>query len=206
MKIAILGASGHGKVVADALLQIQNTNSIVFFDDNFPNVQINGNWPVIGNTIDLIDKHKEFDGVVVAIGNNNIRWNKQKELVAVDAQMMSVLHPKAVISPYAKIGIGVVILAGAVVNAFADVGDACIINSNAVVEHDVKLCNSVHICPGVNVAGGVVIGQESWIGIGSCVKQLLQIGNSVVVGAGSVVVKNIPDHVTVIGSPAKLMR
>lgn len=205
-RIAILGASGHGKVVADALLQMSNTNTIVFFDDSFPVIKMVALWPVVGTTADLVNVCKEFDGVVVAIGNNNIRRNKQLELVTAGAKIITVVHPKAIISPYAVIGSGAVVLAGAVINAFADVGDACVINTNAVVEHDVKLFDAVHICPGANLAGGVIIGYESWIGIGSCVKQLVHIGNKVIVGAGSVVVKNIPDNVTVVGSPAKLMR
>lgn len=206
MRIAVFGASGHGKVVADTLLQMHSALEVVFFDDLYPSVMNNEHWIVAGNTSDLINQGKEFDGVIIAIGNNHVRLSKQIEIESAGMKILSAIHPRAIVSPYAVIGNGAVILAGAVVNAFAVVGKSCVINSNAVVEHDVKLFDGVHICPGANVAGGVIIEEASWIGIGSCIKQLVHIGKNVIVGAGAVVVKNIPDGVTVVGSPAKLMR
>lgn len=201
-KYAILGASGHGKVIADALLKKQVGVDISFFDDAFPKKEMQ-HWPVVGNCKDLVIRANEFEGIVVAIGNNSIRYHKQSELEQNGARIISIIHPSAIVSDFAQIGKGVVVLAGAVINAGAIIGDACIINSNSVVEHDCDLKAAVHISPGANIAGGVSIGIRSWIGIGSSVKQMIRIGNDVIVGAGSVVIKDILDNLVVAGVPAK---
>ena len=206
IKYAILGASGHGKVVADALFQMTNIKDIIFFDDAYPSAKNIGCWSIEGNTQDLIRRQSEFHGAVVAIGNNFIRYAKQLDLVLNGVKIISVVHPKAVVSPFATIDAGTVILAGAIVNSDASVAAACIINSNAVVEHDCKLSEAVHISPGANLGGGVVIGQHAWVGIGSCVRQMVRVGNNVIIGAGSVVVKDVVDNITVVGCPAKAMR
>lgn len=202
-KYAILGASGHGKVVADAIFNFNKDIVILFFDDAFSTIKNNEHWPVEGSFHDLVERIDEFDGVVVAIGNNSIRYEKQRELVAQGAKIISIIHPKAIVSPFTRIGSGVVVLAGAIINAGAMIGDACIINSNAVVEHDCLLQAAVHVSPGANIAGGVTIGFSSWIGIGASVKQLISIGNNVTVGAGAAVINDIADNVTVVGVPAK---
>jgi acetyltransferase-like isoleucine patch superfamily enzyme len=93
-------------------------------------------------------------------------------------------------------------MANAVVNPFCHIGVSCIINTGSTVDHDCKLAEGVHISPGVNLAGGVEVGKNTWIGIGSQVKQLVVIGCDAVVGAGSTVINNVPNFKTVVGSPA----
>lgn len=203
--LAIIGASGHGKVVADAAGTCGLWQSIVFYDDAWPVKKQNGNSEVVGNTQSLLELKKKPD-VIVAIGNNNIRLSKQLEIAAAGFPVATVIHAKATVSVSSVIGQGSVIMAGAVVNSDAILGAACIVNSNAVVEHDCVLADAVHICPGACLAGGVTVGQAGWIGIGASVIQSKTIGNNVMVGAGAAVVTNLPNNVTAVGVPAKIIK
>jgi sugar O-acyltransferase (sialic acid O-acetyltransferase NeuD family) len=204
-KLAILGASGHGKVVADTA-ECCGWQSVEFFDDAWPELQINGAWSVVGDTAALMGRLADFDGVVVAIGNNRIRHAKLLELRAEGAHLVTLVHPAATVSRYAVIGDGTVVFAGAVVNAGARIGTAAILNTSCSIDHDCLLDDAVHISPGARLAGGVQVGDLSWVGIGASVRQLISIGQRVVVGAGSAVVSDIPDDVTVAGVPAQRMR
>lgn len=201
MRLAVLGASGHGKSVADAAME-SGWTELVFFDDRWPALTVNGHWPVIGTTADLLANAPAFDGIVVAIGNCSVRWERHQALVAAGAAMASVIHPRATVSRYAQVGKGAVVLAGAVVNVDAVIGDACIINTGATVDHDCVLGQGVHVSPGAHLAGNVAVGALSWVGVGSAVRQGIGIGAGVMVGAGCVVVKPVPDHATVVGVPA----
>lgn len=205
MKLAILGASGHGKVVADTA-ECCGWQTVEFFDDAWPGLQKNAVWSVVGDSAALMARLADFDGVVVAIGNNCIRYAKLLELQAAGACVVTVVHPGAIVSRYAAIGQGTVIFAGAVVNAKACIGQGAILNTGCSIDHDCALGDAVHISPGARLAGGVYVGDLSWIGIGACVRQLVRIGERVMVGAGSAVVSDIPNDVTVAGVPAKRMR
>ncbi len=201
-KLAILGASGHGKVIADAAL-LSGFDSVVFFDDAWPKLAENGCWSVVGDSAQLLSRCREFDGVIVAIGNNTVRTIKSIALLDAGATLTSVIHPSAVISPFVSIGSGCFIAAGAAVQVDAVIGRFCIVNTNAVVEHDCTLGEAVHISPGAMLAGAVTLGDRTWVGIGACARQLVSIGSDVVVGAGAVVIRSISDSCTVVGNPAK---
>lgn len=200
-KCAILGASGHGKVVAE-IAEMNGYRDVVFFDDRWPSLTSLERWVVVGNTDTLCQVAREFDLTVVAIGNNQVRLQKQQQLSKSGAVFSVLSHPTAVVSTYSSVAEGTVIMANAVLSSYCRVGMSCIINTGATVDHDCHLGDGVHISPGVNLAGGVIVGESSWVGIGSQVNQLIVIGRDAMVGSGSTVINNIPDNETVVGTPA----
>jgi len=204
MKLAIVGAGGHARVVADAALATGLWSEIVFFDDNFPDLTVSGRWEVKGLYSDLTAVLNSFDGVIVGIGNCGVRSRLHGELKQLNANLISVIHPKAVIGVDCLIGSGVAILANAVVNTGTSVGDAVIINTAATVDHDCILGVAAHISPGANLAGQVAVGSGSWVGIGASVKQQITIGSDVIIGAGAAVVTDIADGKIAVGVPAKI--
>ena len=201
-RLAILGASGHGKVVADTAI-LAGWGAVEFYDDRWPELTALGPWPVVGDTTALITAANRIEGAVVAIGANTVRLAKQEALVAAGIRIMTITHPAATVSPHASIGAGSVLFAGAVVNAFATVGEAGIINTGATVDHDCALSEGVHLSPGAHLGGTVRIGRASWIGIGASVRQGIAVGAGVTVGAGAAVVDDIDDNLTVVGVPAR---
>lgn len=203
-RLALLGASGHGKVVADAALA-SGWDHVEFFDDAWPQRTGNGPWMVTGDGAALMARLREFQGVLVSIGDCAVRWEKHQALLAAGAPMVTVVHPAATVSRYATLGRGTVVMAGAVVNIDAVVGEAAIINTGATVDHDCRLRDAAHICPGAHLSGNVHVGRCSWVGVGAAVKQGTRIGEYVVVGAGAVVIEPVPDTRTVVGNPARLL-
>lgn len=203
-RLALLGASGHGKVVADAALA-SGWDAVEFYDDAWPQRERNGPWPVVGDSAALVARLAQYDGVLVSIGDCAIRWEKQQALQAAGARIATVVHPAATVSRHATLGAGTVVMAGAVVNIDAEVGAGGIINTGATVDHDCRLGNAVHICPGAHLSGNVRVGFCSWVGVGAAVKQGALIGDHVIVGAGAVVVAPVADRRTVVGNPARLL-
>ena len=200
--LAVLGASGHGRVVADAALQA-GWNDVVFFDDNTQK-KVNGQL-VKGSFDDLLMSVGAFEGVVVGIGDSRTRLSKMNALLSAGHIIPVIRHPNAYIADDADIKAGTVIFAGAVVQTGCYLGLASIINTGATIDHDCLLANGVHVSPGASLAGGVVVGECSWIGIGSSINQYLTIGSDVIVGAGAAVVSDAPSYVRLVGVPAKIL-
>ena len=200
-RLAILGASGHGKVLAD-IAEYCDWSEVVFFDDAWPSVSSNGHWAVAGTSETLAGCLKEFSGVIVAIGNNAIRAEKLGWLRGLSAPLITLIHPSAIVSRYAQLGVGTVVMPGVVVNVSARFGDGTILNTGCSVDHDCVVGTCAHISPGARLAGGGRVGNQSWIGIGASVKLLITIGDNVIVGAGAAVVSNLPDGSAAVGVPA----
>lgn len=201
-RLAIAGASGHGLVAAD-IAEACGWKHIEFFDDCFPGRTHHHDWPISGTIARLMERKKEFDGFFVAIGNNEIRARVVGLFSDNKANLVTLVHPTAVVSPRSHIGAGSIVMPLAVVNANAFLGVGCILNTACTVDHDCQLGECVHISPGAHIAGAVHIGTGSWIGIGSSIRQCIVIGNGVTVGAGAAVVEDVPDGITVVGIPAK---
>lgn len=201
-KLVIIGAGGHGRVVADAAIT-DGWHSVVFFDDRHPDLIETGEWPVAGNALDLLQRIADFEGIIVGIGNNNARIALHFKLVDLGAQLVTIVHPRVCVSSRTSLSGGCMISAGAVINIGTEIGAASIINTGATVDHDCQIGDGVHIAPGVNLSGNVKIGSRSWIGVGATVRQGVTIGADVTIGAGAVVVSDITDGVTAMGCPAK---
>lgn len=199
--VIIIGASGHGTVIADIVLR-SGDRVLGFLDDNPHAPQTICGFPLLGKTTDFV-RYPEAR-FIIAIGNAAIRRRLSQQMSSV--RWYTAIHPAAVISSLnVTIGEGSVIGAGAVVNPGATVGKHCIVNTNAAVEHDCTLGDYVHISVAAALGGTVTIGDESWIGIGACVRNNLTICPGVTVGAGAAVVKNITEPGTYIGVPARKM-
>lgn len=202
MKLAIFGAGGHGKVVASIALRA-GWKIIEFYDDAWPARTMHSHWPMVGNSESLLANIGNYDGWIVAIGNNRTRLRKIEELEAYNATLVTLIDPDAMVSSFATVGAGTVIVAKSAIQVDCELGRGCIVNTGATVGHDCKLKDAVHVSSGANLAGGVQVGKCSWIGIGSAVKQLVCIGDDVMVGVGSAVVKDVASGQTVVGAPAR---
>ena len=203
-RLAIVGASGHGKVVADTALEY-GWQSLAFFDDGALPRDRFGDWSIVGPTAALLASLSEYAGVVVAIGHNRVRLSKVRELTAAGANVVTLVHPRAYVARDVRLAAGTVVFAGGVVQPGATIGAGVIVNTGATVDHDCVLADGVHICPGAHLAGGVSVGECAWLGIGCVVRQYITIGADVVVGGAAAVMTPLPDGITVVGVPARPM-
>lgn len=194
----LYGASGHSKVIIDILKEHHIAVKAVL--DDAPGSAFIYDVPVMQASQKLFDAS---DVLIVSIGNNAIRKNIAQRL---PVQFYTAIHPSAVVSSKATIGVGTVVMPNAVINAFSKIGDHCIVNSGAVVEHDCVLENYTHVSPGAALAGAVQVGEGSQIGIGACVIQGVTIGKWATIGAGAVIIDNVPDYAVVVGNPGKIIK
>lgn len=198
-QLIIIGASGHGKVVADCAVK-NGYESIIFLDDN-ENVTHCGSYKVFGGCKEI---EKLPGDVIVAIGNSNVRRKLQINIE--ESRLVTLIHPEAVIGEDVKIGIGSIVMAGAVINPGSRLGKGVIVNTSSSIDHDCTVGDFVHIAVGAHLAGSVKVGDNSWVGAGAIVNNNLYICSNCMVGAGAVVVKNIELEGTYIGVPAKRIR
>ena len=196
-RIMIIGGSGHAKVVIDCI-RAAGDEPIGILDDKIPEGSAVLGVPVLGTT----DRWKEFAqyDFIIAIGSNGVRARIAE---AMQVRWYTAVHPRAVMSDYAVLGCGTVVMPGAVINAGAQVGNHCIINTCAVVEHDCRLEDFVHLSPNAALGGTVTIGAGSHIGIGTAVRNNISVCGGCVIGAGAAVVKDITESGTYVGIPAQ---
>lgn len=198
-RLIIIGASGHGKVIADIAEKCGYT-AIAFLDDS-KDAKFCMTYPVIGTT-DQFNKYKDAH-FFVAIGNAKIRENIQNKILENGFHVTTLIHPDAVIASHVSIGIGTVVMAGVIINPESRIGNGCIINTGATVDHDNNIEDFVHISVGSHTAGNVAIGQRSWIGAGAVVSNNVTICADCMIGAGAVVIKDIQQPGTYVGVPVR---
>lgn len=198
-EVIIIGAGGHGKVIADI---VEKKEDIVlgFLDDARQENILQ--YPILGRIDDCINyKDKWF---VIGIGNNSVRKliaEKYREL-----HYYTAIHPSANISTNVKVDAGTCIMAGASVNTSAVIKKHCIINTNAVIEHDCTIEDYVHISPGCAICGTVHIGRAAHIGAGATIINNHNIHEDVIIGAGGVVDRDITESGVYAGVPVKKIR
>lgn len=195
--INLFGASGHAKVVMD-IIAAQNDIVGCLYDDSPHYDEINGKR--VFNAADMIVEGP----LIVSIGSCRIHKFIAERYSHLE--FATAIHPKAIISDTATIGMGTVVMPGAIINADVKIGRHCIINTKASIDHECKIGDYVHIAPGATLSGNIEVGDCSWIGVGACVKQGIKIGQNCMIGAGSVVIKDIPDNVVAYGNPCIVMK
>lgn len=198
MKITILGAAGHGKVVAE-IAKLCGYTEIEFLDDDETKKSC-GPYPVVGKCKEVVPIDND---IFIAIGDNEIRRKFIRRHY--DKRIVSLIHPSAVISENVVIGKGTVVMAGAVINPDTKIGVGCIINTSSSVDHDCKIGDYCHISVGAHLCGTVTIGTKIWVGAGAIISNNINVCDDTFFGAGAVVTKDINESGTYIGVPAKKM-
>jgi sugar O-acyltransferase (sialic acid O-acetyltransferase NeuD family) len=208
--IIIIGASGHAKVIIDIIEKEKKYNIIGLIDEFKETGETILDYKIIGKEKDLpflIKKHSLVGGVI-AIGDN---WIRSKvcgkiKLIEPSFEFVSTIHPSVQIGKNVKIGAGTVIMPGVIINACSLVGTHCILNTNSSLDHDSEMGDFSSLAPNVSTGGNVRIGDFSAISIGATIIHGITIKEQTVIGAGSVVLKNIQDFSVAYGVPASVVK
>ena len=168
-KLLILGAGGFGQTIAEVAELLDNWENISFVDDRWPEQQWLGCYPIVSNIQNLsLIKQQDFEAII-AVGNNQIRQKWQQLLIELGMPLTTIIHPHAVISPSAKIGRGVSIMAGCIVGTKTVIHDGVILNIGTLLDHDVIIEDFCHLSVGVKVAGGKRISQQTFLEVGTII-------------------------------------
>lgn len=202
-RLLILGAGGHGKVIADVAKKMNCWTEIAFLEDN-PAKAEGLPYEIIGR-VEEFDQFLEKYDLMVGIGANERREELQLKLETAGASMATILHPSAILGGNVTIGEGSVVMAGVIINTGTKIGKGCILNTAATIDHENNIEDFVHLSPGVHTAGNVTVRTLTWLGIGSSVIQNITIAKDCMIGAGAVVVKDLKETGIYLGVPAKLI-
>lgn len=203
-ELLIIGANGHGKVVADIAVNLGTYDNILFFDDNEEIKTVLG-FSCKGKVC-LVEQEDRSCHVIVAIGTPDIRERMLEWVLKLGFEVPVLIHPNAVVAGDVTIGKGSVVMAGAVVNSGTEAGKGVIVNTACSVDHDCRLDDYSHVSVGAHLAGTVHVGKRTWIGAGAVISNNVNVCADVMVGAGAVVVKDIKEPGTYVGVPAKKLK
>jgi sugar O-acyltransferase (sialic acid O-acetyltransferase NeuD family) len=203
-KVFVFGASGHAKVVIDAIEREGSRDIAWICDDAIDKhgKQLMG-YDIVGGRDAVLARIREAGAGVVAIGENGIRMKIASWLDERGCSLASVVHPGAAVGRDVEIGAGSVVMAGCVINSGARLGRNVIVNTGATIDHDCEIADGVHIGPGSHLCGHVAVGAGTLIGAGTTIVPSVRVGASSLVGAGSTVLDHVPDGVRVGGSPCR---
>ncbi len=192
--INLFGASGHAKVIMD-IIMAQDDKTECLYDDDPHCARLHG-VPVY-----KADESHVYGPLIISIGSNSVRKLISERY---PLEYAKAIHPQAILSPSATIGVGTVVMQNATIQADVRIGRHCIINSGASIDHECIIDSFVHISPHATLCGNVHVGEGSWIGAGAIVIPGIKIGRWCTIGAGSVVIRDIPDGVTAYGNPCRI--
>ncbi|MDD2646440.1 MAG: acetyltransferase [Patescibacteria group bacterium] len=197
--IIIYGTGGHAKVVAD-IIRLRGEYHIVGFVDDCDEKSTFLDQPVYQGIKQI---PKNVKTAFVAIGDNKIRRDKAKLLRELGFSLPILIHPGTIISKLqTNIQSGTLVAAGAIINPGVIIGEDCIINTGASLDHDDIVGYAVHIAPQACLCGGVKVGDFSFVGANSCIRQYCNVGVCCTIGMGAAVIRDIPDNSMVMGVPA----
>lgn len=208
--VVIWGATGQARVAREALGP--SVRIVALFDNN-PNLA--SPWAdvplYLGDELERWVSSRSPDnrlGFVVAIGGHRggARLSLAARLASAGLSPVSFVHPKATVCGGAQIGDGAQICAGAIVGVDAQVGRQVIVNTAASLDHECVVGDGVHLAPGARIAGAVTIEDEATVYTGAIVAPRVRVGRGAIVGAGAVVLRDVPPDTVVAGSPAKFLR
>lgn len=199
VRFIIIGAGGHSKEVADLVVACGH-EVVAFRDDAKSGTHSPTGLPILTAATDI-----PFDRLTIAVGDPQSRRTLFAGVSNPDL-LMTLVHPSACVSPYARVGAGAQVMQNVVVSADAAVGENCILNVGCFIAHDCRVGAHCHIAPGVLLSGGAVVGEASVVGAGAVLLPGVRVGEGCTIGAGAVVTRPIPDGATVAGVPARILR
>ena len=198
-KLMILGAGGHGRVVAEIAQLSGKYTDIAFLDDKVPEASFP--YPYIGKCEEFVDYLTDYD-FFIAIGNAAIRRRLQIEVEEAGGRIITLIHPAAIISKDVTIGKGTVIMAGAIVNTGAKIGNGVILNTASSVDHDCIVEDFCHVSVGAHLCGTVHLGAGTWVAAGATVINNVTICSDCLIGAGATVTHDLLNAGIYKGTPA----
>ncbi|MCG7409894.1 acetyltransferase [Paenibacillus sp. ACRRX] len=203
-KTVIIGAGGHAKVIIDILRSMPQIEIVGCIDRS--SIRSIMQVPVLGDD-DLLPQlfHIGVEHAFVAIGDNRIRQRLAERAAEIGFTLINAISPHANISESASLGSGIAIMPGAIVNAEAVIDNYAVINTSSSIDHECRIGESCHVAPGSHLSGNVHVQEGAFLGTGTTVIDGIHIGAWTVIGAGSVVVRDIPAHCLAYGVPARIL-
>jgi sugar O-acyltransferase (sialic acid O-acetyltransferase NeuD family) len=203
----IIGAGGFGREVAWLVKRINDVeptwNLKGFIDDNTTlHGTLEDGYYVVGDCAYLAAIEQEV-WVVCAVGAAKVRKKIIGKLKSSNVKFATLIDPSVMRSERVTIGEGSIICAGTIITVDVSIGEHVIVNLDCTIGHDDTIRDFVTLYPSVNVSGNVIVGECTELGTGMQIIQGKNIGKESIVGAGAVVVRDIPEKCTAVGSPAK---